>query len=65
MQAEPLLALRALRDCRVVRATWSHPGYRELRHRGLATFAVIPGKADHIDHRLTQRGVIVANAVLT
>ncbi len=30
-----LLALRALHDCKVVRAMWSNPGYEELSIGGL------------------------------
>lgn len=57
VDAETLAALRALRDCRVIRSTFTHPGYRNLRHMGLADFTVQDGKPNHF---LTERGRIVA-----
>lgn len=48
------LALRALRDCVVVRARWDHPGYREVRQARLAVMRHAEG--NDWDFRLTERG---------
>lgn len=50
-------ALRALRDCTVVRAGYDHPGYRSLRFLRLAVCE--PAGAEW-DYRLTPRGVQLA-----
>lgn len=52
-------ALRALHDCKVVRARWTHPGYRQLRDRRLATAQFALNSADP-DYRLTPRGEALA-----
>lgn len=52
---EASAALKALSDLRVVRASWKHPGYRHLRHAGLAE-GTGPPLSSHADHRLTPRG---------
>lgn len=48
-------ALRALHDCGVIAAPWSHPGYRQLRERRLASWAYKPGQT-LATHELTPRG---------
>lgn len=50
---EAKLALRALRDCGVIRARWDHPGYRALRYHRFASYTPHP---EGFDYRLTPRG---------
>lgn len=52
LSAEALLALFALRDLRVIRASVAHPAYRELWDCGVATFRTVAGRADVLDYRL-------------
>lgn len=47
--------MRALFDCGVVRARWNHPGYRQLRERGLASYKWTTGQTDPT-YQLTPRG---------
>jgi hypothetical protein len=57
-----MLALRALRDCRVIRARFTHPGYRQLWANYEAEF--VGGdrfsRGDHGNFRLTERGLAAA-----
>lgn len=54
---EAKLALRALRDCRVIRASWNCPGYSALRYHRLA---VCTPAGVNFDYRLTPRGAAKA-----
>lgn len=55
-------ALRALRDCGVVRAPWTHPGYRMLRDHRLASFTAVIGTNLAV-HRLNDRGREMARSL--
>jgi hypothetical protein len=63
-----LAALRALRDCGVVRARLQHPGFSSLFALGLAKMRPFPqhegDQHPRRDFMLTTRGKAVANAVL-
>lgn len=50
-----MLALRALRDLGVVRAPWSHPGFRLLRSRRFVSYLPVPGQP-LLDFRLNDHG---------
>lgn len=63
LDRDSLLALRALRDCVVVRARWSDPGFQTLRALRLASYVPIP-RTDLADHRLTQAGHDAARDLL-
>lgn len=45
-------ALRALRDCGVVRVRFDHPGYIALFEAGLATATPVDDDEDALDYRL-------------
>ena len=49
-------ALRALRDCGVIRADRQAPGYLDLWADGLADADDVPGRFAKADFRLTARG---------
>ncbi len=49
-------ALRALRDCGVIRAKRDHPGFKELWTDFLADIHPAPGSDDYWDYRLTESG---------
>lgn len=55
MTPEARAALKALSDCGAISARWEHPGYRELRHRGLVGFRAIEGGKLAL-HSLNEKG---------
>jgi hypothetical protein len=55
MDHHELAALRALRDCGVIRASGFHPGYAGLRGKGMA-FGTPTLAPDKRDYRLTSKG---------
>jgi hypothetical protein len=56
-------ALRALRDCRVIRARVGHPGYGKLFDQRLAN-ATRVANADHLlDYNLTPAGYAAAQGL--
>lgn len=50
-------ALRALRDCAVIRARPLNPGYRALVQTGEARATAVPSLPGHCDFRLTALGL--------
>jgi hypothetical protein len=69
MNGIDLEALRALRDCGVVRARLFDDRYSDLVARGIAAAIPFPQHEDdphpRRDFHLTTRGAIVADAILT
>lgn len=62
LTAPEMNAMRALHACCVIRARAMHPGYLGLVQRGLATATAVD--SDRRDFRLTERGAVVAQAIL-
>lgn len=66
MTKSETLALRALRDCGVIRSHASHQGFSNLRNAGLAVgLNRRVGEQWRTDWRLTDKGAQVARVVLS
>jgi hypothetical protein len=54
------LALRSLRDCGLIRASLSHPGFNALALGGLVYGKEVPNEPGVYDFSLNDRGVALA-----
>lgn len=57
-------ALRAVRDCGVIRAHYRRPGFHDLAMDGYATTTRVDDSPGWSDYRLTEKGKALAEAEL-